>query len=100
MRESLTYGTGGLLGNHRLSPEVNHLQPCILMKRWERIPISQYLGVIDRYRLGPPRPERRVGRHVHSVASPNRCPVPCEPGSGKAGPVRSAEGCPAVSCWD
>ena len=39
-----------------------------------------------------------MGRHVHSFESPNRCPVPCEPVSGKAGPVRSEDGCHAV-CW-
>jgi hypothetical protein len=30
-------------------------------------------------RLGPPRPERSLGRHVHSFASPNRGPEPGSP---------------------
>src|SRR5919112_1041173 len=35
--------------------------------------------VIDRFSLGPRRPQRSVGRHVHSFESPNRCPEPCSP---------------------
>src|SRR5262245_36263965 len=76
------------------------LQRCIFTRRWESIPVSGYLGVIDRYSVGPPRPERSVGRHVYSFESPNSCPEPYKPVSGKAGPVRSEDVCPTVLCWN
>jgi hypothetical protein len=45
-------------------------QPCIFTRRWESIPVTRYPDVIDRFSLGPPRPERSLGRHVHSFESP------------------------------
>jgi hypothetical protein len=61
--------------------------------------MTHYPDVIDRFSLGPPRPERSVGRHVHAFESPNSCPEPGKPVSGKAGPVRSEDVCPTVFCW-
>jgi transposase-like protein len=76
------------------------LQRCILTRRSERIRVTCDADVIDRYRVGPPRPERSMGRHVHSFESPNSCPEPWEPVSGKAGPVRSADVYHDVCCRD
>jgi hypothetical protein len=36
----------------------------------------RYPDVIDRFSLGPPRPERSVGRHIHAVARPTSGPEP------------------------
>jgi len=42
--------------------------------------------VIGRFRLGPLRPERSLGRHVHAFESPNRGPEPCSPYLARPGP--------------
>ena len=43
------------------------------------IPVMQSLDVIDRFSLGPPRPERSEGRHVLDSQSPYSCVVPLSP---------------------
>ena len=42
-------------------------------------PSPSPLDVIDRFSLGPPRPERSVGRHVLDSSSPYSCLVPLSP---------------------
>src|SRR5262245_40630778 len=55
-----------------------------------------YPDVIGRFSLGPRRPQRSVGRHVHSFESPNSCPEPCSPylaRPGQRGVMMSAPQC-------
>ena len=58
-------------------PEVH--QPCIFKGWCGSVPIKQSRDVIDRLSLGPPRPERSVGRHVLDSQSPYSCLVPLSP---------------------
>jgi predicted ATPase len=62
-------------------------QPCIFTRddvvsllevAWEPR-VSRASDVRGRLSLGPLRPERSSGRHVHSFERPNRCPEPCSP---------------------
>ena len=50
-----------------------------LLVQSRSLPITQSRDVIDRFSLGPPRPERSVGRHVLDSQSPYRCLVPWSP---------------------
>src|ERR671918_1620149 len=97
-RSAIQRGVETWLSNHGMEP--TRKQRCIFTRRWESIRVTRDSDVIDRYSVGPPRPERSVGRHVHSFESPNSCPEPCKPVSGKAGPVRSDDVCHDVLCRD
>jgi len=62
------------------------MRPCIFKERCGKIPVTQSLDVTDRLSLGPPRPERSVGRHVLDSSSPYSCLVPLSPYlQGRAG---------------
>jgi hypothetical protein len=69
-------------------------QPCIFTRGdGGDISVTRDRDVIDRPASGPSRPQRSLGRRVHSFESPNRCPEPCSPylaRPGQSGVVMSA----------